>query len=172
MEHMWAPWRMAYVAAPKTPPDAGRTCFMCAGAAGRANPGAHLVVGRGPSALAMLNRFPYNCGHVMIVPARHVAGVGELTADEALDLWRLTTAAQDALRAAFKPDGFNLGINEGAAAGAGHAGHLHVHVVPRWAGDHNYMTVCADVRVVPEALDDTLRRLTPLMAERGFPADA
>lgn len=168
MEHMWAPWRMDYVTHEKS---GGDGCFLCQGwaeASAAAAAEKHLVAGRSALGMVILNRFPYNCGHLMVVPARHIAAGRELTADEAVDLWRLVSAAQEALDQAMRPDGFNIGINQGRAGGAGLAGHLHIHVVPRWDGDHNFMTVCADTRVVPEALAETRRRLAPLLASRGY----
>lgn len=161
MEHLWAPWRMGYVAAPKA-----EGCFLCQ--AWRASPdaGESLVVARENGALAMLNRYPYNAGHLMVVPARHVAGMDALTPEEALECWRLTVAAQAALGLVCRPDGFNVGINQGRAGGAGLAEHLHIHVVPRWEGDHNFMTVMADARVVPEALEATAEKLRKAFADR------
>ena len=161
MEHLWAPWRIRYVAqAPAANAAAPSGCFFCHGWEARPDEAKdHLVLARAGAAMAMLNRYPYNAGHIMVVPARHVAACRDLTDAEAADIWKLTVKAQEALGRLMRPDGFNLGLNEGSAAGAGVASHLHWHVVPRWKGDHNYMTVCADARVVPEALEDTWARL-------------
>jgi ATP adenylyltransferase len=118
-----------------------------------------LVVHRGDVALVLLNKFPYSSGHLMIAPRRHVGDLSELTEAEALAVHRLTAAALDALRAVYRPDAFNVGWNLGEVAGGSISGHLHEHVVPRWAGDTNFMPVLADVKVVPEHLAQTRERL-------------
>ena len=161
MEHLWAPWRMAYVAAPKT-----EGCFLCHAANARTAEAeaAQLVLARRGEAFALMNRYPYNAGHVMVVPARHVAGLDALSPGEALDCWRLVVDTQKALTTICLPDGYNLGINQGKAGGAGLAEHLHIHVVPRWEGDHNFMTVMADARVVPEALAATAAKIREAFA--------
>lgn len=169
MNYLWAPWRMSYVTHEKKPDDA---CFLCRGWAEADHAARNLLVARGKAGGVMLNRFPYNAGHLMVAPGRHVATLDALTEEEAADLFRLVCAAQSVMTELMNPEGFNVGVNQGAAAGAGHAAHLHIHVVPRWAGDHNFMTVCADVRVVPEALDATYTRMAPLFAARGFGVDA
>jgi ATP adenylyltransferase len=112
-------------------------------------------------AFVMLNRYPFASSHVMVVPTRHVSDLGELTPDEHAALFELVRASCSALRVAVRAEGLNVGLNLGAAAGAGIAEHLHVHVVPRWRGDHNFMPVIADVRVMPEALDATWAHLEP-----------
>ena len=135
---LWAPWRLEYV---EGADEAGR-CVFC-------EPDEDLVVHRGESAFVLLNRFPYTSGHLLVA----------LTDGEALEIHRLATRAVTALRAEYAPDGHNLGWNLGRAAGAGIVDHVHLHVVPRWAGDTNFMPVLADVRVVPEALVETAERL-------------
>lgn len=126
-------------------------CFLCQAAqADPSRDAEHYVVARGPQSFAMMNRYPYNSGHLMVVPYSHVAGLDELTPEVANDLMALTQRALRALRVAFSPDGFNVGINLGRVAGAGAADHVHQHVVPRWAGDTNFMPVLADVKVLPE----------------------
>jgi ATP adenylyltransferase len=160
MDVLWAPWRMTYVSG-QAPPTG---CFFCAAVAGR-DDADRLVVGRGPSALLMLNAFPYAVGHLMVAPHRHAASPEELDEAESLDLMRLTSRGLAALRAVYRPDGFNLGANLGRVAGAGVEGHLHLHVVPRWAGDTNFMPIVGAVKVLPEALDETLRRLRPHFAD-------
>ena len=164
MERIWAPWRMDYVGVPPQP-----GCFICRAAAGGAEASRHLVVARRASALVMLNRYPYNAGHLMVAPFRHVDGVEALESDEILDCWRLASDAKRALGLVGAPDGYNLGINQGKAGGAGLADHLHLHVVPRWEGDHNFMTVLADLRVVPQALEATRLRLREAFAGLGYP---
>lgn len=151
---LWAPWRLAYVQ------QAGEQdgCVFCHEAAGSLGDDS-LVVHRGETALVLLNKFPYSSGHLMIAPLRHVAEVGELTDAEALETHRLTVAALAALRAVYSPDAFNVGWNLGEVAGGSISGHLHEHLVPRWAGDTNFMPVLADVKVVPEHLAQTRERL-------------
>jgi ATP adenylyltransferase len=118
-----------------------------------------LLVHSGLEALVLLNRFPYASGHLLVAPLRHVADIGELTDDEALAVHRLASAAVGALSQAYRAQGYNLGWNLGRIAGAGIADHVHLHVVPRWAGDTNFMPVLADVKVLPEALVETAARL-------------
>jgi ATP adenylyltransferase len=144
---LWAPWRLSYVQ------QAGEQegCVFCLEAAGALGDDS-LVVHRGERALAILNKYPYSSGHLMVAPVRHVAGLDELSEEEALEVHRLTGAALAALRAVYKPDAFNVGWNLGEVAGGSIAGHLHEHVVPRWAGDTNFMPVLADVKVLPEHL--------------------
>ncbi len=152
-ERLWAPWRLEYVSHADDQPG----CIFCAARDG--DDAEKLVVRRGSSALALLNRFPYASGHLMIAPTRHVGSFGELAEDEALEIHRLTRAALDALAASYRPEGFNLGWNIGRVAGAGVVDHVHLHVVPRWAGDTNFMPVLADVKVLPEHLVSTRERL-------------
>ena len=117
------------------------------------------VVHRGPKCLALLNAYPYTSGHLLVMPRRAVAALAELTDDEHAALWSMVRDAVAAVEAAYSPGGVNVGLNQGAAAGAGVPGHLHVHVLPRWSGDTNFMTTTADTRVLPEALGETWRRL-------------
>jgi ATP adenylyltransferase len=124
----------------------------------------NLVVHRSPHAFTILNRYPYNSGHLMVVPRAHVAALAELAPEPFADLQRELVQALGALQRAFRPEGMNLGMNLGRVAGAGIADHLHWHAVPRWAGDTNFMPVIADVRVVPEALDDSWVRLRAAFA--------
>ena len=152
---LWAPWRLSYVQ------QAGEQegCVFCLEAADELGADS-LVVHRGDTALVMLNKFPYSSGHLMIAPLRHVAGLEEVTDGEALEIHRLAGAALAALRAVYRPDAFNIGWNLGEIAGGSISGHLHEHVVPRWAGDTNFMPVLADVKVVPEHLLATRERLS------------
>jgi ATP adenylyltransferase len=133
-------------------------CVFCAEAAGELGD-ASLLVSRGAHAFAILNKFPYASGHLMIAPVRHVAELAELEAAEVAEVHALTTRAIDALRAVYRPDAFNVGWNLGAVAGGSISGHLHEHVVPRWSGDTNFMPVLADVKVMPEHLLETRERL-------------
>jgi ATP adenylyltransferase len=153
-ERLWAPWRMRYVQGERK--DEG--CIFCL-AAESGDDEARLVVQRGERCLMMLNAYPYNSGHLMVSPHRHVASVEDLERDELLELMTLTQSALRAVRKTYAPDGFNLGVNEGGVAGAGFAGHVHMHVVPRWAADSNFMAVTADTRVLPESLEDSYARL-------------
>lgn len=147
---------MAYVSGEAQP--AG--CLFCeALAAG--DDAKHWILHRGGTAFVLLNAFPYASGHLMVAPTRHVASPEGLDEPESLDFIRATRRALAALRAVYGPDGFNLGVNLGRAAGAGIEGHLHLHVVPRWAGDTNFMPVVGSVKVLPESLDETCRRLRP-----------
>jgi ATP adenylyltransferase len=158
MERLWSPWRMAYVTGAARP-DAG--CIFCAAADG-SSPDAPLVVARGRAAYVILNRFPYNNGHLLVVPARHVATLAACVPDELNELMALLRDAEMALTEAYRPNGVNVGINLGRPAGAGIVDHLHLHVVPRWDGDTNFMTVVGETRVLPETLDGTAARLKPI----------
>jgi len=170
VERIWAAWRMAYVASASKPP-AGRSkrpggrsgkpkqpCLFCA--FGRKRPAAgNLLLAESPLSLVMLNLYPYNVGHVMVAPRRHVAAISSITAAEAVDLTAWLGRLERALRKEYRPHGFNLGVNVGRPAGAGVLGHLHWHVVPRWNGDTNFMPVTGGTKVLPESLDRTYRRL-------------
>jgi ATP adenylyltransferase len=117
------------------------------------------VVAQGHAIVVMLNAYPYTSGHLMVMPRRHARELDELTGDEMTEMWTTVNTAVTALRRAYKPDGLNIGVNLGRAAGAGIPGHLHVHVVPRWLGDSNFMTAAASVRVLPESLPDTWKKV-------------
>lgn len=153
MDQLWAPWRLSYVTTPKTgdaPADAG--CFLCRAAAG-GDDRASLLVHRSDLSVVVLNRYPYNTGHLLISPAAHKARPDELTDAELLDQQLVLRKMLAALQKRMNPDGFNVGLNLGAAAGAGLPGHLHWHVVPRWNGDTNFMPVLADTKVMVQSLD-------------------
>jgi ATP adenylyltransferase len=152
---LWAPWRLEYVASA----DELEGCVFCAEGAGELTGDASLLVRRGAEALVILNKYPYSSGHLLVAPLRHVGALAELTDGEALELHRLAVAGVDALGRIYGPDGFNLGWNLGRPAGAGIADHVHLHVVPRWSGDTNFMPVLADVKVLPEHLLETRERL-------------
>jgi ATP adenylyltransferase len=157
MQVLWAPWRMTYVGAPKAP-----GCIFCA-ALTTADARASLVLTQQP-AIVMLNRFPYISGHLMVAPRRHVADLGALPADEFQTLMDVMQRTATRLRDALHAEGMNIGINLGAAAGAGVTDHLHWHLVPRWNGDTNFMPLLAEVRVIPEHLEATYDTLRPLFA--------
>jgi ATP adenylyltransferase len=148
-EQLWAPWRLEYIQQADDLPG----CIFC-NAAGRDDEEA-LVVHRGAAAFVLLNRFPYASGHLMVAPYRHVDALGGLTPDEALEIHHLTATAVGALAETMRPQGYNVGWNLGRVAGAGVVDHVHEHVVPRWAGDTNFMPVLADVKVMPEHLAAT-----------------
>ncbi|MFU8856465.1 MAG: HIT family protein [Deferrisomatales bacterium] len=153
--NLWAPWRIEYIRGPKGP-----GCPFCEALAARADR-QHLVLHRGEHAFAILNRYPYTAGHLMVVPNRHVASIEDLEAPEVAELWAFAVRARTALEAVFRPDGYNLGLNLGPAAGAGIKEHLHVHVVPRWAGDTNFMPVLGSVRVISQHLAEIYESLAP-----------
>ncbi len=152
MEHLFAPWRYAYV----SNPDSSGGCIFCAAARGE---GETLVVARGERSFALLNRFPYTSGHTMVAPIGHVGEFADLDPPTLADMMRLAQRVVRGLRQAYQPHGFNMGFNLGEAAGAGIADHLHLHIVPRWRGDTNFMTVNAEVRVLPEDLAATCAKL-------------
>jgi len=156
---LWAPWRMRYVQDDRKDKD----CIFCA-AASSADDAERFVLRRGERCFAMLNTYPYNSGHLMVSPNRHVPSIEDLDRDELLELMTLTQSALRAVRAAYRPDGVNLGVNEGEVAGAGFAGHVHLHVVPRWAADSNFMAVIGDTRVLPQSLEDTYATLHERLA--------
>jgi ATP adenylyltransferase len=151
-ERLWVPHRMAYIDGPARP-DRTPTCAFCHAPTLTDQEG--LIVARGQTVFALLNLFPYNSGHVLVCPYRHVADLTDLTDQEATELVKYTQGAMRALRAARQPQGFNLGINQGPVAGAGIAAHLHQHVVPRWRGDANFFPIVAQTRALPELLGQT-----------------
>ena len=150
MRQLWAPWRLAYV----QEAGAAQGCVFCQEAAGELGDSS-LVVHGGERVVVLLNKFPYSSGHLMVAPFRHVPGLGDLDPDEAAEIHALTVQGIAALSAIYAPDGFNVGWNLGDVAGGSISAHLHQHVVPRWAGDTNFMPVLADVKVLPEHLEST-----------------
>ncbi len=195
MDRLWTPWRYDYItgkdaaqgeqderkgvpAALRAWPGADRTCVFCnligavdwARAESRSEEAAEqagLVVARGRTLYVCLNAFPYASGHVLLVPYRHVDSLAELPVEEAEEMMRMAQKVERALRAVYRPDGINLGMNLGQAAGAGVAGHLHLHALPRWFGDVNFMTATAETRILPESLEITWGRLRKALAENG-----
>jgi ATP adenylyltransferase len=155
MERLWAPWRLEYITTADEAEAEG--CFLCAAVEGDDEQG--LVVARGRQALVVLNKYPYASGHLLVAPARHEGEFGGLTDEEVTEIHRLASQGLGALAETYSPQGYNLGWNLGRIAGAGLPGHVHLHVVPRWAGDTNFMPVLADVKVLPEHLLETRRRL-------------
>lgn len=136
------------------------SCIFCDHLAEDDDDKAH-ILHRGPTCFVILNAFPYNTGHLMVAPLRHAADVSDLSAEERAELFDLTCRAIEVIRDVMKPEGFNTGMNLGAAGGAGIPGHLHMHVVPRWGGDTNFMTTVGDAKVLPELLGDTAAKLRP-----------
>ena len=164
MDYLWTPWRYAYVKSADSTPG----CVFCGilqestssdadvqAAADRR----HFIVHRGRECFVILNSFPYNAGHVMVIPYAHLDELQKLSTSAAHEMMDLAQKVETALRQLYNPDGINLGMNVGKAAGAGVAGHIHMHVLPRWAGDTNFMTVVGETRVLPETLDTTWERM-------------
>ena len=160
-ERLWAPWRLGYVARPADAPPEEPACFLCRiQADDPARDRDNLLVERGRHSVAVLNRFPYNNGHLLIAPARHLGRLDELSPEVMLDGLEMVRRYVAVLEKAMTPDGFNVGLNLGRAAGAGLPGHLHWHIVPRWNGDVNFMTVLTDTRVIVQSLDAAWEVLT------------
>jgi ATP adenylyltransferase len=158
MEQLWAPWRLEYIQSPGSD-----GCIFCLDES-TADDRARLVVMRGRHSFVIMNRYPYSNGHLMVSPYRHLADFAELEEHETLDIHRLTVLCQKALRDVCAAQGFNVGWNLGQVAGAGVAGHIHVHIVPRWAGDCNFMPVLADTRVIPQHIEGTYALLVKAFA--------
>ncbi|MBM3996511.1 MAG: HIT domain-containing protein [Planctomycetes bacterium] len=163
MDRLWAPWRLAYVAAAK-PPAEHDPCFICKGLSEQADR-ENLIAWRGPASVVVLNRFPYNNGHLLVAPKAHKAELHDLDAGEIAELHQTLARMVTILRESMKPDGFNIGLNLGKAAGAGLPGHLHWHIVPRWFGDTNFMPVFSDTRVMVQSLDQFFVFLTERLKE-------
>lgn len=165
MDHLWAPWRMAYINQPTLAADSG--CFLCAYAEHPELDEQNLVLARGERCFVVMNRYPYNNGHLMIAPYAHVPTIEELDPPTLTETMVLAQRCLAAFRASMRPDGYNMGINQGRVAGAGLADHVHYHLVPRWDGDTNFMPVLGNVKVMPDFLENTYRllraALLPLM---------
>lgn len=159
METLWAPWRMVYVenAWPSS-------CIFCEAPSTRQDE-KNFILYRGKSVFILMNLYPYNPGHIMIAPYRHLDDLQKLSAEEQLELIQAAARSTSLLRQTMNPDGFNLGINQGKSAGAGVEDHLHLHIVPRWNGDTNFMPIMAATKVIPEDLAATYRKLTPVFRE-------
>lgn len=160
MKRLWSPWRMEYLTE-----EQPQGCLFCLKAE-EDRDAENLIAWRGGRAFVMLNRYPYNAGHLMVVPYVHVPSVEDLPPETLTALMLLVNRSLAALRRAMSPDAFNIGANLGRVAGAGIAEHVHLHVVPRWEGDTNFMPVLADVRVVPELLAETYRKVRAALEER------
>lgn len=154
MEHIWSPWRMEYILSSKDE----TTCVFCVGKS-EAQDDQHLIIFRGQRAFVILNRYPYTSGHVMIVPFDHKPSLEDIDADTRAEMMELAAQATIILAMVYQAEGFNLGINIGEAAGAGITEHVHLHVVPRWFGDTNFMSTLGSTRVLPETLEQSYRRI-------------
>lgn len=161
MEYLWTPWRSTYMEAKKIK----SSCIFCVAAKSPAEDRETLVVHRGKHCFIILNRYPYTSGHLMIVPYNHVS---KLTAESAVstnEMMELARQAEQVLEAVYHPEGLNMGMNFGAAAGAGISQHIHLHMLPRWSGDANFMTTVSNTRIIPEALGDTYEKVSRAFAE-------
>lgn len=155
MDRLWAPWRIKYI-------ETGNIegCIFCVKPQeSKEKDSANFIIDRGKHAFVLLNLYPYIGGHTMIAPYKHTGSIEDLSEDEAVEMFALVKKTVEALRLTFEPDGFNVGMNIGEAAGAGFGDHVHIHVVPRWAQDTNFMPVLTDTRVISEAMDETYERL-------------
>jgi len=161
VDYLWTPWRYQYVTGAETPSSG--ECVFCAAARGD-NDRESLVVHRAQHNFVILNRFPYTNGHVMVVPVEHVSTLSSLRDETLVEMMRLARDAERHLRELYRPDGLNVGLNIGRSAGAGIADHIHMHVLPRWIGDTNFMTVSGETRVLPETLDVTWEKLKAAFA--------
>lgn len=157
MKVLWAPWRMGYILAE----NKADGCIFCPGK-DRSMDRERLILYVGARTMIVMNRFPYNNGHLLVAPVRHVSSLERLNQDETLGLLLMVRKSVEILKQIMKPDGFNVGLNLGHVAGAGMENHMHFHVVPRWKGDTNFMTVIEDVRVIPEHIKATYAKLVPL----------
>jgi ATP adenylyltransferase len=160
MERLWTPWRMEYIKGG----ERHEGCIFCdLPAFGPSRDRESLILARGSLAFVILNKFPYNSGHLMVAPFRHVARYDEVAAEEHAEITEWTGRCMRALEKIYGPQGYNVGINQGFPAGAGIEGHLHMHVVPRWTGDTNYMTTIGETKVLPESLEETFDKLQPII---------
>lgn len=154
MKRLWASWRMKYISSADKQPG----CAFCE-ALKKEDSAENLIVHRGKNSLIILNKYPYTSGHLMVAPLAHVANIEELDAETGNELFQLITHSTTTLKMVYQPEGFNIGANLGQAAGAGIPGHLHFHIVPRWNGDTNYMSTIGEIRVIPEDIEVTYKRI-------------
>ena len=154
MKHLWSPWRMTYIESHNKEDG----CVFCV-AQSKTDSVENLIVFRGKNAYVILNRYPYTSGHVMVIPFEHKSNLEELNAETRSEMMELASRCTAILRKVYRTESFNMGINIGEAAGAGVLGHVHIHIVPRWAGDTNFMSTTGGTRVLPEALEETYRRV-------------
>jgi ATP adenylyltransferase len=170
-ERLWTPWRMAYIRQGADEDGSNRGCIFCDLLRENDDQRTHILA-RGSLTFVILNAFPYNPGHLMVAPYRHVGDYVDLTPDELAETMAFTGTAVRALQESSGAHGFNLGMNLGGVAGAGITDHLHMHLVPRWGGDTNFMPVVSQTKVLPELLSETWERLRPWFADEGRPAGA
>jgi len=176
-KNLWAPWRIGYIQGLSEPEQKNegnrqgqaKECFICKAKQDRYNDDKNLVLWRSPLGIVILNRFPYNNGHLLVAPNRHIPDLHTATDEELLELFKLVREAQKVLSLAIEPHGFNVGMNFGRCAGAGLPDHLHIHIVPRWNGDTNFMSVCSDTDVISQSLFELLEQLKKLSKEHNLP---
>jgi len=167
MDYLWSPWRYRYV----SQAGKGKGCPFCQqGGMDPARDREHLVLYRGRSNFVLLNLYPYTTGHMLVIPYAHVANLDQITVDTLTEMMELAQRLQSALQACYNPEGYNLGMNLGRSAGAGVADHLHLHLLPRWTGDANFMTVVGETRVQPEDLLATYDKLAPFFPRSNKPS--
>jgi ATP adenylyltransferase len=164
-KNLWAPWRINYIQSLSE----GSDCFICHNFKNPQDDDKNLVLWRSEKSIVILNRFPYNNGHLLISPVRHIPGLDQATDEELLELMKLVRESQKALSAAIKPHGFNVGMNFGRCAGAGLPDHFHIHLVPRWDGDTNFMTVCSDTDVISQSLTELFDLLKQISKKHNLP---
>lgn len=176
--NLWAPWRINYVQGLDKKPQSDKAggqvseqdkCFICHNYNHPEQDGENLVLWRTDKSIVILNRYPYNNGHILIAPARHFSDLDHATDDELLEMTKLVRETQKVLSLAIKPHGFNVGMNLGRCSGAGLPGHLHLHIVPRWDGDTNFMSVCSDTKVISQSLTELLDLLRQKSKEHNLP---
>jgi len=167
LEHknLWAPWRIEYIQGL----DERGECFICRNLQNPQDDDKNLVLWRSKCCIVVLNRFPYNNGHLLIAPVRHISDIDQVSDEEMLELTKLVRESKKALSLAIKPHGFNVGMNFGRCAGAGLPEHFHIHVVPRWDGDTNFMSVCSDTNVISQSLTELLEQLKRVSKEHNLP---
>lgn len=164
-EILWAPWRMKYIQGI----EKSDSCFICDDLTNTSDDDDNLVLWRTENSIVILNRFPYNNGHLLIAPSRHIDDLDKASDIELLELTKLIRESQKALSLVIEPHGFNVGLNLGRCAGAGLPGHLHFHIVPRWNGDTNFMNVCSDTDIISQSLSELLTKLRHVTKENGLP---
>lgn len=165
-KNLWAPWRINYI----QNLDKGSDCFICQAHKRAGDDDKNFVLWRTDRSIVILNRFPYNNGHLLIAPTRHIPDLETTSDEELLELIKLVRECQKALSLAIAPHGFNIGMNFGRCAGAGLPGHLHIHLVPRWDGDTNFMSVCSDTEVVSQSMTELLEQLKKVSKEHNLPS--
>jgi ATP adenylyltransferase len=171
-KNLWAPWRIGYIQGLSNDPLSAKGqngCFICNNLTSPQDDDKNLVLWRAGKSIVLLNRYPYNNGHLLIAPARHIPDLADATDEELTEMIKLVRESQKALSLAIKPHGFNVGMNFGRCAGAGLPGHLHIHVVPRWNGDTNFMAVCSGTDVISQSLTELLDLLRQISEENHLP---